>query len=804
MSDAVISLVGTRAYTARRLRRICSGRTSLTIQGTVMLALGIVGFLRSNPWPLLLFLFLWIFVRHALQRFIVHELENEDAVLDASEPLEECLSAELIASVKNVRHISARDLFEAALRSPRGAFLLDEMDIRAEQMMQTCADHVGEQMDIRSFLEHARTILAQFHERRITSPLVLYLLFSHIDCCREILRKADLSDDELQGLLRWESFHDRFRARERLFDPQYIMRRSSLGRSWVAGYTDLLDELTREIDAQPRDIGEKSEIIHRIEIDAMLRTFNRNKQRNVLLLGKPGVGKHTLVENVARALRAQEMAQHASFTRVLELQTEKLLSGVGKPDTFFLHALARAQRSGHFILVIKDINLLLQSADANLKAVFLKCLDANNMTVIAIADVRDYHSLIKNDPSIDMQFEKITVSDATDDETMIVLMAHYFALSHHRVHITYKALKAILDLSKRYLSAGGLPGRAVDVMDDAILHAAERKESRVTEAHVREVISTMSKVNVQRVDADERERLLTLEDRIKAAIIDQDNAVRAVVSALKRARMDLHDRKKPVGTFLFLGPTGVGKTQTAKVLAEQYFGASDAMIRLDMNEYSHADSVFGIIGSAQAGSADSFLSQRVQDHPFSLILLDEIEKAHPAVLNLFLQILDEGFLSDARGLKTDFRNTIIIATSNAGALFIRDFIKAHPDFDRQQLKNDLIETVLKEKLFTPEFVNRFDEIVLFYPLTQEGAREVAMLMLGEIIAEVQKRRGITVELEEDVLTALIERGYSAEFGAREMRRTITEIIEDYLADYFLKHDVERGATIRIRREDIHW
>jgi ATP-dependent Clp protease ATP-binding subunit ClpA len=267
--------------------------------------------------------------------------------------------------------------------------------------------------------------------------------------------------------------------------------------------------------------------------------------------------------------------------------------------------------------------------------------------------------------------------------------------------------------------------------------------------------------------------------------------------------MDLGERKKPLGTFLFLGTTGVGKTHTAKVLAEQYFGASDAMVRLDMNEYSHPDSIFNIIGTQTAtGTKEGFLAQRVQDRPFSLILLDEIEKAHPTVLNLFLQILDEGMLTDSQGMRTSFRNTIIIATSNGGALFLRDFVKTNPNYAKKDLKNGLVNELLKEKVFTPEFLNRFDEVVVFEPLTSALALGVATVMLDDIIADIRRKRGITVSVDRDAVAALVEKGHSIEFGAREMRRTITDSVEDYLADFMLRNNVQRGSTIVIKKSDL--
>jgi len=791
-----LNFAGTKEFKTARLRKLALGRVSMLIYAVILIGFGIVSYQTNDPWPFLLAAFLILFFTHVMKLFLEEELENDLLPLSENAPVESWLSHSLLSHLVPKKKTSAGDLLEAAVHTTRGRFLLEELSIDAKDMLVKCRADIDQNVELEMFLKYAKQSLTTFNETRIDANIVLYLFFTFVHCCRDLLNQADLSEEDLVGLLHWEHFHHHFRLKDKPWSPQAIAHNSSLGRSWIMGYTDALDMLTTEIDASQETSGERSIVIHKEAVDAVLRMLLRSKERNVLVLGKTGTGKRTLIRNVVKELRSHERTKHLPFTRVLQLQTEKLLSGVANPDAFLLNALNRAQQSGRFILVIRDLSLLLRSADQNLMGVLKKFLESSSISVVGIADTQDYHSLIKTDPMLDSLFQKVTVEDANDEEAMETLMAHYFALQSHNIRITYKALKSILDLTKRFLSMrGGLPGTALDVMDEAVHRAAENGDTFVRETHVREVISLKSRVNVQQVSEGEKERLLVLDEAMQSRVIGQDNAIHAVVSSLKRARMDLRERKKPVGTFLFLGPTGVGKTETAKVLAEEYFGASDAMIRLDMNEYSHADSVFGVIGDS--GSTEGFLAQRVQDKPFSLILLDEIEKAHPTVLNLFLQILDEGFLTDSRGIRTDFRNTIIIATSNAGALFIRDFVKEHAEYDKQAFKTALIDSILQQKLFTPEFVNRFDELVLFYPLSLENAGRVATLMIDSIIGDLQKRRGITVRLEDGVIAALVKRGYSVEFGAREMRRTITDMIEDYLADYLLRHDVKRGDEIVI-------
>ncbi len=801
--SSTLSISGLPSYKAASLRRVAFGWPSVAGFFIAICLLGLIPIQGGSASPLFVGIFILGFFAHVLHVFIKHKLESDIVSLaDAQAPIA-FLSADIVRELGNTKEVTMKELTIAALVAPRGRFLLEEMSLSAEKIAEACLSDIDDRIEVDTFLSEAMMTMKHFEEKRIDANIFLYLLFTHVDCFRDQLHNADLSEDDLDGLMQLERLHFLSRIHDGPFSPRRLARHASLGRSWVMGYTSALDALTSDINPDAHVPVHGNVIIHKDSIENALRTLAKGKQRNLLIMGKVGTGKQTLVLHIAEALRTAQREQHLPFTRVLLVHTEKLLSGVSNPDAFLLNALGRAQRSGHFILVIKDFSALLKSANQNLKNVIMKCLESQNMSVIAISDVQEYHMLIKVDASLDNRFEKVIVEDSTDEETLAVLMSHYFAVERSGIRMTYKALKSIVELSKRYMSMGaGFPAKALDVMDEAMARASEYGERYVTEAHVREVISHKSKVNVQKVTDDEKQNLLNLEEAMKNKIIGQEAAVKAVCNALKRARVDMGDRKRPVGTFLFLGPTGVGKTQTAKVLAEEYFGSADAILRLDMNEFSHADSVFNIIGSNSSG--EGFLARRVQEKPFSLILLDEIEKAHPAVLNLFLQILDEGFLNDARGVRTDFRNTIIIATSNAGALFIRDFVRENQDFDKASFKSQLMDSIIREKLFTPEFVNRFDEIVLYYPLSQENAMRVCTLMVEEVSRDVQRKRGITVSFGEGVLEALVERGYSVDFGVREMRRTVTDMIENYLADYMLRQDVKRGDTIVIGMEDLRW
>jgi ATP-dependent Clp protease ATP-binding subunit ClpC len=590
------------------------------------------------------------------------------------------------------------------------------------------------------------------------------------------------------------------------FDPEAMLQTfGAFGREWVMGYTKELDRLTIDLGLQIQFRGGRKTIVHTDLIADVFRIFSRASQHNVLLLGPQGAGKRLLAENIAFKIRKHEEEEGLPYTRLLMLRTEQLLSGTGEPDKALLDAISHLGQSEKVLFILQNLPLLLGSGEVKLKGVVTRILESNNIHALAVASPDDYHRLIKSDAALDSLFEKVQVNDTTEEETMQVLLEAAVELERKlKVQVTYESLESVIELTKRYVPKGAFPGKAIAILRDAVTGARANKDKTLTDQHVRDAVSLTAHMEVGEVGEEEKKKLLTLEDALTKEIIGQEEAVKGVVHALKRARLEIGDGDRPFGTFLFLGPTGVGKTHTAKTIAEKYFGDVKSLLRIDMNEYSTEQSVEGITGGGRAGG--TFLMQKVQDHPFSLVLLDEIEKAHPKVLNLFLQVLDEGFMVDQSGKKTDFRNTIIIATSNAGALFIRDYIKGHTDWDKteghEEFKDTLIDTILKKKLFSPEFLNRFDETVVYYPLSLKDAMRVAILMLDGVVKEFEEKKGITLKVDEGVVHAIVEKGYSIEFGAREMRRTIVDVFENHLADILLKQDVKEGSEITIKKEDL--
>ncbi|MDD5041623.1 MAG: AAA family ATPase [Candidatus Peribacteraceae bacterium] len=793
-----IDITGTRTGLAAILSGLFFSMATWTLTAAAFGAIFLFGE-ESSQWTTAgLLAALVLAALFIIRRFIVDRLGDDAHLAETARTAADRLPLDVVHHLHDFTTVSVPELLKAAIDASRGRFFLAQMAARPEVVWE-CLRATAENLDAGAFLDNAAQRLPDFGKKMISAPYILYLLFEQSPQSAELLNGLDLSLEDLRAMLTWEKFHTLLPKKHMFLSPHVLIRMfGGLEKSWMLGYTGALDRLTTEITGSILWNDNRAVILHAPLIEEMHRTLARQANHNILVVGPQGVGKTTFVENALYALRRSEVKESKSTTRVLTLKTAELLSGGVPSDTFLLQALRQAEKTGHYVLVIENIALILSSADPKVMTVLQKLLETKNISVIATARAEDYHDVIKRSTAIESLFSVLPLEEPKDEEVLAVLMEQHFRLEHSlHVTVTYKALQAILTLTRRYLGKGAFPGKAVLVMTDAMAAARKAGVPTVIEPHIREIVSRVSHVNVTDVKQGERDKLLRIEEIMRAQVIGQEAAVHAVAGALKRARMDIGAGKRPLGTFLFLGPTGVGKTQTAKTLAEVYFGAADRMIRLDMNEYSTEASIEGILGSPQAGKehAEGFLTKRIQDQPFSLLLLDEIEKAHPSIVNLFLQVLDEGVLIDHHGVKTDFRNTIIIATSNAGALFIRDYVSKNTTIEAAVFKKSVIDAILAEKLFSPEFINRFDEVVLFHPLSLADAEKVAMLQIREIVTDILKKHGVIVQVSEPLIRQIVQRGYSAEFGARAMRRVITQEIEDRVADEMLKHDTKRGGTI---------
>jgi ATP-dependent Clp protease ATP-binding subunit ClpA len=709
------------------------------------------------------------------------------------------------------KQLTYLQLIKAITKSSRGKTILTYMGLVPNEFYAKVKDLLIDNTEnltpVDEFLYQANDLRLSWEEQRIGSHILLYLLFEQGGIFQTVLDQLDLSKEDFLQIIAWEALYYSNSKVISTWSPEGVYKSfGSLGRSWTIGYTNDLDRITDDITESIVHRDPHRVIIHQDILRRVLTNLSNSNRHNILLLGNIGVGKRSLISNLAFTIRQYQIEKNKNLSRVLKLNTTDLISGTPEAPQYLLKALNYAEKSGNIILVIENISELFLSANDEIRNIIIKFLNSNIINVIGLDNPEGYHSGVKSFPVIDSLFEDITVEDASKEDTMYVLMMTSFDLSRmYNKYITYQSLRAVMSFSERYISKGGFPGKAVEILSDAVNQANIEDNPFVLESHIRTVVSERVNINVNTLQNDEKDILISLEAKLQSEIKGQPEGLTALVNALKRAQLDVKARDKPIGTFLFLGPTGVGKTETAKALAKHYFGSSDRMIRLDMNEFGSEESVYGILG-APAGEdnlfQEGFLTKRIQDKPFSLILLDEIEKANKQVLNVFLQILDEGFLTDNRGIKTDFRNSIIIATSNAGSLFLREFIKNHPEFDKNIFKQELIDTIIKGKEFAPEFINRFTDVIVYYPLDIDTVSEIASKIIEGMIQSFDEERGVRLEVDNEVIRYLAEKGYNPDFGARELERTISSILETHLANYMLIHSIKRGDIIKVQLSDI--
>ncbi len=371
-----------------------------------------------------------------------------------------------------------------------------------------------------------------------------------------------------------------------------------------------------------------------------------------------------------------------------------------------------------------------------------------------------------------------------------------FFEAKYKVYFSYNAIAKAVELTGKYIHDKHLPAKAIDLLETVAVKVSQQKGSNslVTEDDIASIISDITRIPITKITESEGENLLKLEERIHERMIDQEEAVKMVAASLRRARTELREAKRPIANFLFLGPTGVGKTELAKTVAEVYFGDEDYMIRLDMSEYQHQDSIEKMIGSS--AGALGYLTEAVRKTPFSLILLDEFEKAHPDILNLFLQVMDDGRLTDGQGRTIDFTNSIIIATSNIGAVFIQEQIKAGTKIE--EIKQKLIDEQLN-KVLRPELINRFDGVIVFKPLTLGEVVKITSIMLNKV-KQMLEAKGIGLEVDPLGANRLAEQGFDPKFGARPLRRVIQEQVENKIADKILAGEIKRRDTVIIDQE----
>ena len=582
------------------------------------------------------------------------------------------------------------------------------------------------------------------------------------------------------------------------------------------GATKALDKYGRDLTKQAES-GELDPVVGReVEIERVVQILSRRKKNNPILIGEPGVGKSAIVEGLALRIIHDETSA-LKGKRIVTLDIASMVAGTtyrGQFEERMKNVITELRDHPEIILFIDEIHTLIGAGNAS------GSLDAANILKPALArgevqcigatTTAEYAKSIEKDGALERRFQKVAVRPTTNEETIGILhkLSGHYAEYHHVIY-TDEVLKACVDLSERYITERAFPDKAIDVMDEVGARSHARQKAFggegeapyvITTDDVAGVVSMMSGVPVQRVATAENERLRTMGEILKRKIIGQDKAVETVVRAIQRSRLGLRDPKRPIGTFFFLGQTGVGKTYLAQCLAEEMFGSKEALIRFDMSEYMEKHTVSLLVGAPPgyvAHEDGGKLTEAVRRKPYSIILFDEIEKAHPDIFNILLQVLDEGRLTDRQGHNVDFKNTIIVLTSNVGTRQLQEF-GAGIGFGAEELSQAKTnQTLLKalNKQFPPEFVNRIDNVVVFEPLNRATIAQIVRIEMS-LLQERLRTQGHQLSISTDALEQLVEKSFDSKNGARPVKRAVQTYLEDPITDILLRRPNQKKITIK--------
>ena len=580
--------------------------------------------------------------------------------------------------------------------------------------------------------------------------------------------------------------------------------------------TNALDKYGRDLTKLAEE-GKLDPVVGReVEIERVVQILSRRKKNNPILIGEPGVGKSAIVEGLALRIKNNEDdALHGK--RIVTLDIASMVAGTtyrGQFEERMKNVITELLNHPEIILFIDEIHTIIGAGNAS------GSLDAANILKPALArgevqcigatTTAEFAKSIEKDGALERRFQKVQVRPTTGDETFDILtrLSEHYA-HYHNVVYTREVLKACVGLSERYLTDRAFPDKAIDVMDEvgARSHAKQHTHSEqnkpaytITTEDVAGVVSMMSGVPVQRVATAENERLRTMSEVLRRRIIGQDKAVETVVKAIQRSRLGLRDPKRPIGTFFFLGQTGVGKTYLAQCLAEEMFGSKDAIIRFDMSEYMEKHTVSLLVGAPPgyvAHEDGGKLTEAVRRKPYSIVLFDEIEKAHPDIFNILLQVLDEGRLTDRQGHIVDFRNTIIVLTSNVGTRQLQEFGNgvgfSAGVLDQKETNKMLLKALQKQ--FPPEFVNRIDNVVTFEPLSRETIGQIVRIEIS-MLQQRLKTQGHQLSVTPEVIGQLVDKSFDTKNGARPVKRAVQTYLEDPLTEILLRKPNQKRITIK--------
>ncbi len=770
-----------RATKARLGRVLAAWKTSLSIAAVLLLLSGIVLLGIGSPigWALVGF----AVVPAMIAEWYKYELANVPIIKDGKR-IDDLIESDILGLLSD--QPSPKDIASILGKTNGGLFFAIRFGVGGGFLEQVVSSNRD---DTTAVFKEALKI-AGTTGGRVTAGVLTLALVRQLPGKTSLLGHLQLEEDDLERGIAWyQRLSDLIKQ-----NTDTPRRPGGIGRDWSFGWIPLLSRYGQNISG-----GGAIHTDIRAEVINQVMSALSTGAGSIALVGQNGVGKTELVYELANKLMdpVAKIPEKLRYQQVFMLDATRLVSEQnieGLVDAL----LNEAYLAKNIIICLDNAQVFFEEAvgAVDISSLLLPVLQAARLPIILAMDEQRFLQIGKRNPALVNAVNRINIPPTNEADTLRVLQDHLPVLEFKRkVTYMYQALREAYKLSARYVYDTSMPGQAIALLEAAADYA---ESGLVTAKSVNMAIEKTTGVKTNIVDDDtERDTLLNMEALIHKRMIGQERAVSVVSDALRRARSGVRNQKRPVGTFMFLGPTGVGKTELAKSLAAVYFGGEDKIIRLDMNEFVSPKDVARLIadGTDDANS----LTARVMKQPFSVVLLDEIEKADSAVLTTLLQLLDEGILRDARNREVSFRDTIVIATSNAGSDRIQEFLKR--GYDLQQFEDKFVDELISGNLFHPEFLNRFDEIVVFGPLSKSELLQVVDLILVDVNKNLAEQK-VTVTVAQDAKEYLVEAGYDPRLGARPMRRVVQRAVENTVAKEMLSRQAEAGDAIEITLDQV--
>lgn len=639
--------------------------------------------------------------------------------------------------------------------------------------------------------EHCEVLRQKYKRPDYHAVIVVVALLRVVPNAAQLLRQAKLDINEIESGIGW--MLDIEAKRELVREKQ---RFGGWARDWTYGYTPILSRLGHNLSREVELYGffEDSNL-HAQVVDQMIAAMGSGNSA-ISLVGELGSGKTTCVYAFAeKLLKPGQIPPRIKHNQVVALDAPSLISQARNPgelEGLMIRIVNEAIKAKNIILFFDDAYVFFShgTGSVDLSKVLQPVVESGGIKIIFAMTPKELQQLNTINGAVTGRLQLLQVPPADEQNTIHVLRDKVLSIEYQKkVLFTQQALKEAYRLGSRYIDGQAMPGAALSVLQSA---STASKDGYITAEVVQSSIEASVGVKLRNAQGDESDRLLNLESELHKFVISQRHAVSVIANALRRSRSGVANPEKPVGTFLFLGPTGVGKTELSKALARVYFGSEDAIVRADMNQFVQPQDATRLI-TPMLGDQLGFLGE-IRRSPFSVVLLDEIEKAHPNVINLLLQMLDEGVMRDSDNKAVSFKDAIIIATSNAGANDIRAIIQSGGDVVKAQ--EEIVDKIINDKIFAPEFINRFDEVVVFEPLKQEDLMQVIDIIIASINKTLDSQK-VQVTLTDQAKRWLVEKGYDERLGARPMRRVVQKYVENIMAKKLLQNSAASGSIVQL-------